>query len=80
MSGMTIERLKELHESRPFKPFIIHMGDGRSVPVVHPEFLARSVSGRTVVVIDPDDHAHHIDLLLVTDLEIGNGKRGRRSR
>ncbi len=79
---MTIERLTALHEARPFKPFTIHLADGRAIRVPHPEFLARTRSGRTVVVVEPNDAAHHIDLLLVTELQTGNGsrRRGGRSR
>ena len=76
---MTIEKLRELHRAQPFRPFIIHLADGRSVMVRHPELLAASPTGRTVVVIEPDDSMHMIDLLLVTDLEVkANGRTKRR--
>jgi len=66
---MTIERLRKMHEARPFRPFRIHMADGRHLDVVHPEFLAHSRSGRTISVATPDDVFEVIDLLLVTSLE-----------
>ena len=76
---MTIEKLRELHRAQPFRPFIMHLADGRSVIVHHPELLAASPTGRTVVVIEPDDSTHMIDLLLVTDLEVkANGRTKRR--
>jgi hypothetical protein len=67
---MTIEQLKEIHGSRPFKPFTIHLADGRSFRVEHPEFLSRSPSGRTIVVQQPEDKLSILDLLLVTELEV----------
>ena len=77
---MTIEKLRTLHEARPFRPFTIHLADGRSVRVEHPEFLARSPSGRTIYVEEPGDLGHHIDLLLLTDLSPDNGARPRSRR
>jgi hypothetical protein len=71
---MTIEQVKQLYNSAPFKPFIIHLADGRRIPVKHREFMATSPSGRTIVVYEQDDSFNIIDLLLVTSLEVKNGK------
>ena len=73
--GMTIEKIRSLHDARPFRPFTIHLADGRNVRVEHPEFMSRSPSGRTIYVEKPGDVGHHIDLLLVTDLVPDNGRR-----
>lgn len=67
---MTVERLRNLYEAQPFRPFIIHTSDGREVPVRHREFLALGPAGRTVIVYQPDESFDIIDLLLVTDLEV----------
>jgi hypothetical protein len=78
---MTIEKLRAAYEAQPFRPFIIHLADGRQVPVISREFMLTVPSGRTVVVCQPDDTLNIIDLLLVTDLEIkpaANGARRRR--
>ena len=78
---MTIEQLREMLQARPFQPFRIHMADGRHLDVVHPEFLARSPSGRTISVATPHDVFEVIDLLLVTSLEPisdGTKRRGRK--
>jgi hypothetical protein len=78
---MTIEKLKEFHERRPFEPFDIFLADGRSFHVDHPEFLMQSRAGRTLTITLPDDRAVAIDLLLVTTLEpSANGHRGKRRR
>ena len=78
---MTIDRLKELYDAQPFKPFIIHLADGRALPVQHRDFIMSVPSGRTVIVAQPDDTVNIVDLLLVTDVEIkpaGNGSRKKR--
>ena len=71
---MTIEQVKNLYNTAPFRPFIIHLADGRQIPVNHREFMATAPSGRTIVVYDTDDSFNIIDLLLVTSLEVKNGK------
>ena len=78
---MTIEQLRNVYDAQPFQPFIIHLADGRSVPVHHREFIMSVPSGRTIIVAQPDDTFNIIDLLLVTDLELkpaANGPRKKR--
>jgi hypothetical protein len=67
---MTLEQLKLVHGARPFQPFSLHMGDGRTFRVDHPDFLSRSPSGRTIIVHQPDDGFSILDMLLVTELEV----------
>jgi hypothetical protein len=67
---MTIEQIRALYLARPFRPFVIHLADGRAIPVMSPEFINRAPSGRTAIVYLPDDMFTIIDLLLVTDLEV----------
>lgn len=67
---MTVEQLKNVHGAKPFRPFTVHMGDGRSFRVDHPEFLSRSPSGRTIIVHQPDDSFSVLDMLLITELEV----------
>jgi hypothetical protein len=77
---MTIERLKELYDAEPFQPFIIHLADGREIPVHHRDFIMAVPSGRTVFVAQPDDSVNIIDLLLVTDVELNRQKNGRQKQ
>ena len=67
---MTVTEIRNLYDAQPFQPFTMPLGDGRSVPVLHREFLATAPSGRTGVVYQPDNSFNIIDLLLVTDLEV----------
>lgn len=73
---MTIQQFRETLQKQPFNPFHVHLADGRSVPVKSPEFVAQSPSGRSVIVYYGQDHYEIIDLLLVTTLQVGKGKRG----
>ena len=68
---MTGKHLRDLYEAQPFKPFSMILADGRSVPVVHPEWMTISPTGRIVTVFEPDDSLRIIDLILVTALEVG---------
>jgi len=77
---MTIERLRELYDATPFQPFVIHLADGREIPVQHGDFVMPAPSGRTLVVWQPDDTLNIIDLLLVTDLELRPGRNGSQRR
>jgi hypothetical protein len=73
---MTINKLRHFYQSRPFKPFIIHLADGQEIPIDHPEFIMSSPSGRTVSVYRPDDTLNVIDLLRVTDRELKPSRNG----
>ena len=68
---MTIERFMEFIRAQPFRPFTIHTADGRSFYVKHPEFVARSPKGRTVVVHYDEDRMVILDLLLVASVQLG---------
>jgi hypothetical protein len=74
---MTIERIREAFGAQPFVPFVLHLADGREIPVHGPEFIMPAPSGRTIVVFQPDDRMNIVDLLLVTDLEFKARKRRR---
>lgn len=77
---MTIEQMKAVYNAQPFQPFVIHLADGREVPVLHREFIMAVPSGRTLFVCQPDDTTNIIDLLLVTDLELKPRKVAQRQR
>jgi hypothetical protein len=79
---VTIEQVRHFYDAQPFEPFVMHLADGRSIPVMHREFIMSAPSGRTISVYQPDDTLNVIDLLLVTDLEIkpAANTAGRRRR
>jgi len=73
---MTVEQFKATLHQHPFRPFAIRMADGRVFDVKHPDFVAQTPSGRTVIVVQPDDSYSILDLLLMSELEVkSNGKQ-----
>ncbi len=73
---MTREQLRKTIRAEPFRPFTIHMGDGRALRVPHPDFVWIHPEGpRTVVVATGGaDDFEIIDLMLVTSLEVTDGQ------
>ena len=71
---MNVEQLRTLMRATPFQPFEMHLADGRSLPVDHPEMLAITPPGRTVGVGLSNGTIETVDLMLVTSLKPrGNG-------
>ena len=79
---MKIEEIRKLYHAAPFKPFEIVLPNGRHVPVEHPEVMALSPTGRTIVVFESDGHLTiDVPLIVATKaFENGTGRRGRRKR
>jgi hypothetical protein len=77
---MTVEALRRFAKASPFHPFLIRLADGRTIHVVHHDYIISSPQGRTAVVYQPDDSFEVIDLLLVSSLlvkpkkSVKNGK------
>lgn len=72
---MNVEHLRKVHQARPFRPFTLHIADGRAITVPHPEFLAQFPTGRAVIVTQANDDYEVIDLLLVSSIEVRNGRQ-----
>ena len=75
---MTIDGLRKWIEAKPFKPFVMRLTNGQEVRVRHPELVARSPSGRTIIVYTTGDAFEMVDLLHVASIAQANGKRGMR--
>ena len=66
---MSPEQLRKSLRAAPFQPFRIHLADGRSFDVQHPEFASLSPTGRTVLVFSAGSElAEAIDVPLVVSL------------
>lgn len=76
---MTIHNFRELCHSEAFQPFDFHLLDGRHIAVEHPDFIALSPTGRTVVVLHADESQSYIDPLLVSDITLRK-PRSRRAK
>ncbi len=67
---LTTEQFRNAMTRRPFVPFVIRLADGSGIPVRHPEHVATSPSGRTVLAFHDDESHTVLDLLLVTRLDV----------
>ena len=71
---MTADQFRSTLHQSPFRQFTIRMADGRSFEVAHRDFVAMSPSGRTAIVFQADESYSVLDLLLMTELQVANGK------
>jgi hypothetical protein len=60
---------KALHSSHPFR---IRTVDGKVLDVPHQDFASLSQSGRTMIVMTPDDTWEVVDVFLISALETPN--------
>jgi hypothetical protein len=65
---MTTETLQTMIRATPFEPFALHLADGETVPVPHPEMIAHAPGSRTVHVALAGEDFRRIDLLLVVSI------------
>jgi hypothetical protein len=79
---MTTEQIRSLFTATSFEPLRVHMANGRSIDVPHPDFMHLSPTGRRMMVDKADDSFEVIDVLLVTSVETlpKNGNTSRRRR
>ena len=64
----------------PSRPFILHGADGRGIGVAHPECSAFTPAGRGAVVYGKDGAFEVVDMLLVTSLEVMDGRETSRRK
>jgi hypothetical protein len=67
---MTNQQLRTARTMVPFRPFSVHMADGRSFDVPHPDFLSISPSGRSVIVYQRNEEFSILDPRLVTEIRM----------
>jgi hypothetical protein len=70
--SISAEQFRSILHQSPFRPFKIHMVDGRSFDVTHRDFVAISPQGRSVVVFQPDESFSVLDLMLMSELQVGS--------
>jgi hypothetical protein len=73
---MTMEELRKAQQEQPFVPFAVHMANGRSFSVPHPDFFALHPNGRIVVVFEEGGGSHILDRTLMTEIEFKNNSSG----
>ena len=65
------EQLRGLMTAQPFRPFTVHLPEGRQVQVVHHDFALLSPDGRTLLAYGPDSSFNMIDVMLIASVEVG---------
>jgi hypothetical protein len=68
---MTAQAIRDLLHKTPFTPFTLHLADGRSMPVPHPDFAHVSPRGRLLVMHTQDERLQIVDTMLVVSLSEG---------
>lgn len=71
---MTTQQFRDVLHKQPFRPFRLRLAEGRDVEVTHPDCVAQSPGGRTVIAYVDDAAVEFIDLLLATSLNVGSRK------
>jgi hypothetical protein len=77
---VTTDAVRTLHQAHPFRPFVIRLDDGKVLPVDQPEFLSYAANSRTMTVYSKDGSFEIVDMLLVTGLEVRDGRAARRGK
>lgn len=67
---MRIEEIRKVQRTQPFRPFRLHLADGREFLVSHSEFIWTSHDNRTVIVDDVEGGIEILDCMLVTSVSI----------
>ena len=68
---MSLEQIQNVHGSRPFVPFTIHLATGQTVRVAHPECLSYADNGRSITVAGPNEAVRILGLMMVESIELG---------
>jgi hypothetical protein len=63
-----MNEVRQAMHAQPFRPFVIHLVDGRSLQVPHPDFVAVA-NAREMVFVGDDNGIHNIELTLVLGVE-----------
>jgi hypothetical protein len=74
-NGMTIENLPELYDAQPFRPFILHLRDGRRIRVTRRERIAYNLQRGWAGVFTRGEDLNFINLADVVHIESTTRKR-----
>lgn len=67
---MTADELRQLIRSSTFRPFTVY-AEGKSFFVPHPEFVALTGPGRTLIILHKDDNGFDLlDVALIARVEV----------
>ena len=64
-------RVRELLHAVPFRPFVIHMVDGRNFQIEDPSFvMASPKENSNVIVEESTDRMHYLKVSLIAGVEV----------
>jgi hypothetical protein len=63
------QRIRDLLHVTPFQPFTIHMADGKTCTVNHPDFVLAAPDLPNIHIEEPDGTLHTLSALSVTSVE-----------
>lgn len=67
---MVSEQIRKTLAIQPFRPFQLHLADGRVLRVRHPEFIyVPPKNERTVYITDDDGDVEIVDALMIVSLK-----------
>lgn len=59
-----------MRETNPFRPFTIHLADGRTLAMPHRDFVSQSPGWRTIIVYRSAEAFGVVDLYLVAERKV----------
>ena len=65
---MNVKNIKEFCEHKPFRPFNVHLADGRAIPVEHPELVFFPPNNQEVLIYQRDSSFDFVDVFQITSL------------
>ena len=66
---MSIEEIRKINQTHPFKPYTVRVSDGDALHVPHPDFLLIPPVGGTVVIVNQQGCLSLVDAAHITKLE-----------
>jgi hypothetical protein len=79
-AGMTLKTLREMRDAVPFKPFEIHLADGRVLSVVTTDHLFFMPKSPEFLVVLPDGGFRFVDSAQVVSVGRGPTQSTARTR
>ncbi len=65
---MRVDEVRYFQQMQPFHPFAIHLVDGRSSVVNHPDVVSLSENGRSVTILNSEKLHEMVSTFLIVSL------------
>ncbi len=75
MTVATMNQVQAAMHSPPFRAFTVHLNDGRSYLIKHPDFISYSPNNREMTVHD-EQGVHSIDMRNVSEVHVPQSPAG----